>query len=106
MSKFRDKTRVRLALLAAQSVIEMTNTEPPITAVDKLMEVTGPITVQGDDGKPITVQPGQVTMVALGQTRGPLEKSLLGLPTPPLDPSTGGPLRLREVLTGLGATSR
>jgi nucleoside-diphosphate-sugar epimerase len=29
-----------------------------------------------------------------------------GLPTPPLDPSTGGPLRLREVLTGLGGTSR
>jgi len=26
-----------------------------------------------------------------------------GLPTPPLDPSAGGPLRLRELLTGVGA---
>jgi UDP-glucose 4-epimerase len=25
-----------------------------------------------------------------------------GLPTPPLDPSTGGPLRIRELLTGVG----
>src|SRR3954469_7971144 len=29
-----------------------------------------------------------------------------GHPTPPLDPSTSGPLRLREVLTGVGRTSR
>lgn len=29
-----------------------------------------------------------------------------GVPTPPLDPSTGGPLRVREVLTGVGGTSR
>jgi len=29
-----------------------------------------------------------------------------GLPTPPLDPSTGGPGRVREVLTGVGGQSR
>src|SRR3954454_9024926 len=29
-----------------------------------------------------------------------------GHPTPPLDPSTSGPLRVREVLTGVGRTSR
>jgi UDP-glucose 4-epimerase len=29
-----------------------------------------------------------------------------GLATPPLDPSTSGPLRIREVLTGVGQTSR
>ena len=29
-----------------------------------------------------------------------------GLPTPPLDPRTGGPLRVREVLTGLGGSAR
>ena len=29
-----------------------------------------------------------------------------GAPTPPLDPRTGGPLRLRELLTGIGGTSR
>jgi nucleoside-diphosphate-sugar epimerase len=29
-----------------------------------------------------------------------------GLPTPPLRPATGGPLRLREFLTGVGQTSR
>jgi len=29
-----------------------------------------------------------------------------GLQTPPLDPSTGGPMRIREVLTGVGSTSR
>src|SRR4051794_9264810 len=29
-----------------------------------------------------------------------------GPPTPPLDPSTSGPLRVREVLTGVGRTSR
>jgi UDP-glucose 4-epimerase len=29
-----------------------------------------------------------------------------GAPTPPLDPSTGGPARVREVLTGVGRTSR
>ncbi|HSD82171.1 MAG TPA: NAD-dependent epimerase/dehydratase family protein [Solirubrobacteraceae bacterium] len=29
-----------------------------------------------------------------------------GLPTPPLDPSAGGPLRVRELLTGIGRTSR
>jgi nucleoside-diphosphate-sugar epimerase len=29
-----------------------------------------------------------------------------GLPTPPLDPSTGGPGRVREVLTGIGSRSR
>ena len=29
-----------------------------------------------------------------------------GLPTPPLDPQTSGPLRIREVLTGIGQTSR
>ena len=29
-----------------------------------------------------------------------------GAPTPPLDPRTGGPFRLRELLTGVGAKSR
>jgi UDP-glucose 4-epimerase len=29
-----------------------------------------------------------------------------GLPTPPLDPSTDGPARVREVLTGIGSRSR
>jgi UDP-glucose 4-epimerase len=29
-----------------------------------------------------------------------------GYPTPPLDPDTSGPLRVREVLTGVGRTSR
>jgi UDP-glucose 4-epimerase len=29
-----------------------------------------------------------------------------GLPTPPLDPGTGGPLRVREVLTGVGSSPR
>ncbi|HEX2086943.1 MAG TPA: NAD-dependent epimerase/dehydratase family protein [Solirubrobacteraceae bacterium] len=29
-----------------------------------------------------------------------------GLDTPPLDPHTGGPLRVREVLSGVGSTSR
>jgi nucleoside-diphosphate-sugar epimerase len=29
-----------------------------------------------------------------------------GLDTPPLDPSTSGPLRVREILTGVGSTSR
>ena len=29
-----------------------------------------------------------------------------GAPTPPLDPGTGGPLRLRELLTGVGGRSR
>jgi UDP-glucose 4-epimerase len=29
-----------------------------------------------------------------------------GLETPPLDPRTGGPLRVRELLTGVGSTSR
>src|SRR3954451_79999 len=29
-----------------------------------------------------------------------------GLPTPPLSPATSGPLRMREVLTGLGSTSK
>jgi nucleoside-diphosphate-sugar epimerase len=29
-----------------------------------------------------------------------------GHPTPPLDPSTSGPLRIREVLTGVGRTSK
>jgi UDP-glucose 4-epimerase len=29
-----------------------------------------------------------------------------GFPTPPLDPSTGGPARVREVLTGVGGQSR
>src|SRR3954453_21999080 len=29
-----------------------------------------------------------------------------GHPTPPLDPATSGPLRVREVLTGMGRTSR
>jgi nucleoside-diphosphate-sugar epimerase len=29
-----------------------------------------------------------------------------GVPTPPLDPSTGGPARVREFLTGIGQTSR
>ncbi len=29
-----------------------------------------------------------------------------GLPTPPLDPSTGGPARVREVLSGVGGQSR
>jgi nucleoside-diphosphate-sugar epimerase len=29
-----------------------------------------------------------------------------GGPTPPLDPSTGGPARMREVLTGVGQTSK
>jgi nucleoside-diphosphate-sugar epimerase len=29
-----------------------------------------------------------------------------GHPTPPLDPSTSGPMRVREVLTGVGRTSR
>lgn len=29
-----------------------------------------------------------------------------GVPTPPLDPDTGGPMRSREVLTGVGGTSR
>ena len=29
-----------------------------------------------------------------------------GLPTPPLDPQTSGPLRIREVLTGIGQTSK
>ena len=29
-----------------------------------------------------------------------------GAPTPPLDPRTGGPLRLRELLTGVGGASR
>jgi UDP-glucose 4-epimerase len=29
-----------------------------------------------------------------------------GIPTPPLDPSTGGPARVREVLTGVGRTSK
>jgi nucleoside-diphosphate-sugar epimerase len=29
-----------------------------------------------------------------------------GAPTPPLDPRAGGPLRLRELLTGVGGTSR
>jgi len=29
-----------------------------------------------------------------------------GDPTPPLDPATGGPARIREVLTGVGQTSR
>jgi UDP-glucose 4-epimerase len=29
-----------------------------------------------------------------------------GITTPPLDPSTGGPARVREVLTGVGRTSR
>jgi UDP-glucose 4-epimerase len=29
-----------------------------------------------------------------------------GLPTPPLDPSTGGPARVREVLSGVGGRSR
>jgi hypothetical protein len=28
-----------------------------------------------------------------------------GLPTPPLHPGTGGPLRIRELLTGVGARS-
>jgi UDP-glucose 4-epimerase len=29
-----------------------------------------------------------------------------GLPTPPLDPATSGPLRVREILTGIGASSK
>ena len=29
-----------------------------------------------------------------------------GLPTPPLDPQTSGPLRIREVLTGIGQASK
>jgi UDP-glucose 4-epimerase len=29
-----------------------------------------------------------------------------GHPTPPLDPGTSGPLRVRELLTGVGRTSR
>jgi hypothetical protein len=29
-----------------------------------------------------------------------------GLETPPLDPATSGPMRIREVLTGVGQTSR
>jgi UDP-glucose 4-epimerase len=29
-----------------------------------------------------------------------------GHPTPPLDPATSGPLRVREVLTGVGRTSK
>jgi hypothetical protein len=29
-----------------------------------------------------------------------------GLPTPPLEPSAGGPFRLREILTGVGHVSR
>jgi hypothetical protein len=29
-----------------------------------------------------------------------------GLNTPPLDPATSGPLRVRELLTGIGHTSR
>jgi nucleoside-diphosphate-sugar epimerase len=29
-----------------------------------------------------------------------------GIETPPLDPGTGGPLRVREVLSGVGSTSR
>ena len=29
-----------------------------------------------------------------------------GLPTPPLDPRTGGPLRVREILTGIGGRDR
>jgi UDP-glucose 4-epimerase len=29
-----------------------------------------------------------------------------GLETPPLDPATSGPLRVREVLTGIGQTSK
>ena len=29
-----------------------------------------------------------------------------GLSTPPLDPSTSGPLRIRELLTGVGQTSK
>jgi hypothetical protein len=29
-----------------------------------------------------------------------------GHPTPPLDPGTSGPMRVREVLTGVGRTSR
>jgi nucleoside-diphosphate-sugar epimerase len=29
-----------------------------------------------------------------------------GHPTPPLDPSTSGPMRVREVLTGVGRTSK
>jgi nucleoside-diphosphate-sugar epimerase len=29
-----------------------------------------------------------------------------GVPTPPLDPATGGPARVREVLTGVGRSSR
>jgi hypothetical protein len=28
-----------------------------------------------------------------------------GHPTPPLDPATSGPLRVREILTGVGQTS-
>jgi hypothetical protein len=29
-----------------------------------------------------------------------------GVDTPPLDPRSGGPLRLRELVTGIGRTSR
>jgi hypothetical protein len=29
-----------------------------------------------------------------------------GHPTPPLDPRTSGPLRAREILTGIGRTSK
>jgi len=29
-----------------------------------------------------------------------------GIPTPPLDPRTSGPLRIRELLTGVGRTSK
>ncbi|HSD75836.1 MAG TPA: hypothetical protein VLA98_00465, partial [Solirubrobacteraceae bacterium] len=42
---------------------------------------------------------------ALRELLGGLRDSA-GLPTPPLDPSAGGPLRVRELLTGIGRTSR
>ena len=51
MSKFLDKTRVRVALLAAQSVIEMTNTELPIAAIDQQMEQHDGIASAGNADK-------------------------------------------------------
>lgn len=50
-------------------------------------------------------EPKRTSLEAFGELFDGLHANA-GLATPPLDPRTGGPLRIREVLTGVGQTSK